>query len=222
MNDNFPYLKEEDGGFAIYINDEKVDWYDNEADAEGVALCMIDENPFTEEDFERPVDDESLFESVLKDAHYGPGMYTGSSKYYTGLPYKDCYCEIVECPGVQASDGIGEGSGRESAIFRHYYEGVIGRGSNENGEFIVEYDGDVEQLIRGIWRVAQIERNDNGVTNKNMFYDYIGADWKDICKVNAALNAIVSGKKENKPWSQEKADDINEMFKNKEIKIVNK
>lgn len=40
MND-FPIIVSEDGGFAIYLNDEKIDWYNNEADAEGVALSII-------------------------------------------------------------------------------------------------------------------------------------------------------------------------------------
>ena len=36
--DDFPIIVSEDGGFAIYLNDEKID---NEADAEGVALSII-------------------------------------------------------------------------------------------------------------------------------------------------------------------------------------
>ena len=39
--DDFPIIVPENGGFAIYLNDEKIDWYDNEADAEGVALSII-------------------------------------------------------------------------------------------------------------------------------------------------------------------------------------
>lgn len=39
--DDFPIIVPEDGGFAIYLNDERVDWYNNEADAEGVALSII-------------------------------------------------------------------------------------------------------------------------------------------------------------------------------------
>lgn len=39
--DDFPIIISEDGGFAIYLNNEKIDWYDNEADAEGVALSII-------------------------------------------------------------------------------------------------------------------------------------------------------------------------------------
>ena len=39
--DDFPIIVPENCGFAIYLNDEKIDWYDNEADAEGVALSII-------------------------------------------------------------------------------------------------------------------------------------------------------------------------------------
>ena len=40
--DDFSIIISEDGGFAIYLNNEKIDWYNNEADAEGVALSIID------------------------------------------------------------------------------------------------------------------------------------------------------------------------------------
>ena len=40
--DDFPIIVPENGGFAIYLNNEKIDWYDNEADAEGVAFSIID------------------------------------------------------------------------------------------------------------------------------------------------------------------------------------
>ncbi len=59
MNDNFPIIKPEDDGFAIYINDEKVDWYENEADAEGVALCMVDDSLNDESFFYSPALEES-------------------------------------------------------------------------------------------------------------------------------------------------------------------
>ena len=39
--DDFPIIISEDGGFAIYLNNEKINWYNNEADAEGVALSII-------------------------------------------------------------------------------------------------------------------------------------------------------------------------------------
>lgn len=39
--DDFPIIISENGGFAIYLNDEKIGWYNNEADAEGVALSII-------------------------------------------------------------------------------------------------------------------------------------------------------------------------------------
>ena len=39
--DDFPIIVSEDGGFAIYLNGKKIDWYNNEADAEGVALSII-------------------------------------------------------------------------------------------------------------------------------------------------------------------------------------
>lgn len=60
-NDDFPILVPEDNGFAIYVNNEKVDWYENEADAEGVALSMMDKELNDESFFERSIDDDIPF-----------------------------------------------------------------------------------------------------------------------------------------------------------------
>ena len=53
--------------------------------------------------------------------------YTDEENYlYTGLAYNEDYAGIISAVTGQIYDGIGEGSGRESAIFRHYYEGLAG------------------------------------------------------------------------------------------------
>ena len=55
--DDFPIIVPEDDGFTIYLNDEKIDWYNNEADAEGVALSMIDEDLNDESFFDQPLEE---------------------------------------------------------------------------------------------------------------------------------------------------------------------
>ena len=68
------------------------------------------------------------------------------------------------------------------------------------------------QLIRCIWRVAQIERIDNGLTYKNIYYDYLDENWSYICKLQGTLNSIAKkwnqnpSQFKNEPWSQEKID----------------
>lgn len=112
---------------------------------------------------------------------------------HTGLRDKGEYHEIIRSVVGQIYDGIGEGSGRESKIFQYYYR-VLDYIScrNDNGEFVVNvHKFDIEQLIRCIWRIAQIERNDNGTSNKDIWYEYLDADWKSICALNAALKAVL-------------------------------
>ncbi len=198
--DDFPVLVPEDGGFAIYLNDERVDWYNNEADAEGVALSMVDEELNDESFFDRPLE-----ESVnLKESF--------SSPIYTGLAYKEAYANIISSFVGQIWDGIGESDSREGRIFNYYYKHIdYVHAGEENGEFVVYiYPYDIDSLIRGIWRVAQIERSDNGSTDKNIYYDYLDADWSDICKLQGALKSISKrwnqdpSNFKNEPWSDEK------------------
>lgn len=384
--DDFPVIVPEDDGFAIYLNDERVDWYSNEADAEGVALSMVDEELNDESFFDRPpleesVSDESDLQSEIVNIinatndfkakvdgqyikifyhkeydddytkeladfyldkgikhDYYPGTLNSRSngdgkntfrivdvsdkwgslsfksfyndeeqflpkylttlvklcryytlktlydneflygrpipeevtswhtaqwgtwkfiinslddvktciaaledgfdmaqkkystlhesvnlkedtrnfghKIYTGLPYKEEYQSIISSFVGQIWDGIGEGDGREGRIFNYYYQRVdYVHAGEENGEFIVYvWADDIDQLVRGIWRVAQIERSDEGATDKNMYYDYLDADWSDICKLQGALTAISKKWKQNhddpsmltQPWSAEK------------------
>lgn len=206
--DDFPVIVPEDDGFAIYLNDERVDWYSNEADAEGVALSMVDEELNDESFFDRP----SLEESAnLKEAFNSPN---GCDPLYTGLAYKEAYSNIISSFVGQIWDGIGEGDGRESRIFNYYYKELdYVRSECINGEFVIYIEPyALEQLIRGIWRVAQIERSDNGSTDKNIYYDYLDANWSDICKLQGTLNSIAKrwnqnpSQFKNEPWSQEKID----------------
>lgn len=203
--DDFPVLIPEDGGFAIYLNDERVDWYSNEADAEGVALSMVDEELNDESFFDRPLEESAN----LKEAFNSPN---GCDPLYTGLAYKEAYTNIISSFVGQIWDGIGESDSREGRIFNYYYKELdYVRSGIINGEFVIYIDPyALDQLIRGIWRVAQIERNDNGSTNKNIYYDYLDADWSDICKLQGTLKSI--SKKwsqdpsnfKNEPWSDEK------------------
>lgn len=205
-DDNFPIIVPEDNGFAIYVNDEKVDWYSNEADAEGVALSMVDDELNDESFFDRPLEEsvnlkESLFDSP-----------NGYDPLFTGLPYKEAYSNIISSFVGQIWDGIGEGDGREGRVFNYYYKDLdFVRSGGINGEFIIYAPAEaLDQLTRGIWRVAQIERNDNGSTDRNIYYDYLDANWSDICKLQGALTAISKRYNQdpsnfkNEPWSAEK------------------
>ena len=152
----------------------------------------------------------TLYESAnLKEAFNSPN---GCDPLYTGLAYKDVYSNIISSFVGQIWDGIGEGDGREGRIFNFYYKELdyIHSGSID-GEFVIYADiYDLDQLIRGIWRVAQIERSDGGVTDKNMYYDYLDADWSDICKLQGTLRFIAKkwsqdpSNFKNEPWSDEK------------------
>lgn len=206
--DDFPVIVPEDDGFAIYLNDERVDWYSNEADAEGVALSMVDEELNDESFFDRP----SLEESAnLKEAFNSPN---GCDPLYTGLAYKEAYSNIISSFVGQIWDGIGESDSREGRIFNYYYKELdYVRSECINGEFVIYIEPyALEQLIRGIWRVAQIERSDNGSTDKNIYYDYLDANWSDICKLQGTLNSVAKrwnqnpSQFKNEPWSQEKID----------------
>ena len=206
--DDFPVIVPEDDGFAIYLNDERVDWYSNEADAEGVALSMVDEELNDESFFDRPPLEES---ANLKEAFNSPN---GCDPLYTGLAYKEAYTNIISSFVGQIWDGIGESDSREGRIFNYYYKELdYVRSSSINGEFVIYVEPyALEQLIRGIWRVAQIERSDNGSTDKNIYYDYLDANWSDICKLQGTLNSIAKrwnqdpSNFKNEPWSQEKID----------------
>jgi hypothetical protein len=375
--DDFPVIVPEDDGFAIYLNDERVDWYSNEADAEGVALSMVDEELNSESFFDRPLEESISNDSDLQSEivsiinatndfkakvdgqyiailyndttfaafsldegighSYASGMLSPSSrgdgkntfritdvsggmwsksfedfynneeqllsnlddlrelcryytlktlydneflyghqvpeeandwrcaqwgtwkfiinslddvktciaalkdgfdmaqkKYstlhesanlkeafnspngcdplYTGLAYKEAYSNIISSFVGQIWDGIGEGDGREGRIFNYYYKELdYVRSGCINGEFVIYVDlYALDQLIRGIWRVAQIERSDNGSTDKNIYYDYLDANWSDICKLQGTLNSIAKrwnqdpSNFKNEPWSDEK------------------
>lgn len=376
--DDFPVIVPEDGGFAIYLNDERVDWYNNEADAEGVALSMVDEELNSESFFDRPLEESisndsdlqseivsiinatndfkakvdgqyiailyndttfaefsldegighsyasgtlspssrgdgkntfritdvsggmwsnlsfmdfynneeqllsnldtlrelcryytlktlydneflyghqvpeeannwhcaqwgtwkfiinslddvktciaalkdgfdmaqerysALYESAnLKEAFNSPNGY---DPLYTGLAYKEAYANIISSFVGQIWDGIGESDSREGRIFNYYYKALdYVRSGVINGEFVIYADlYDLDQLIRGIWRIAQIERNDEGATDKNMYYDYLDANWSDICKLQGTLKSISKrwsqdpSNFKNEPWSDEK------------------
>ncbi|MCF0126062.1 MAG: hypothetical protein HUJ68_09990 [Clostridia bacterium] len=198
-NDNFPVIKEEDGGFAIYVNGEKREWYDNIEDAEGVANCMIDDE-FSEVFQESKKN--NLKESISE-------YYSGEKfPVYTGLAYKNEYASIISSVNGQIWDGIGESDSREGKIFNYYYKCLTGVSTtSENDELVVwipTFADDVEILIRCIWRIAQIERNYKGTKNKNMYYYYLNADWKSICALQAALNKAP----DTKPWTQEEHDKV--------------
>ena len=70
----------------------------------------------------------------------------------------------------------------------------------KNGEFVIYNNSykfsqyEVTQLVRCIWRIAQIERQDNGQSdNKNITYAYLNdAPWSAICKLNGKLSLQIA------------------------------
>lgn len=135
-----------------------------------------------------------------------PRFQTETEKIYTGLAYKEDYVNIINSVPGQISDGIGEGSGRTSAIFRYYFDCISYIGcENINGEFVIDaYHSDLPTIVNCIWRIAKIEREDNGdVNNKNIYYEYLDADWSDICKLQGVLNKIIKASRQTEPWSDE-------------------
>lgn len=136
----------------------------------------------------------------------GTPVSDDSERIYTGLAYKEDYASIISSVVGQIYDGIGEGSGRTSAIFRHYFSDIDYIDSeNVNGEFVINASHwDLKKIISCIWRIAKIEREDNGnVDKRNIYYDYLDADWADICKLQAALNKIADSGEPTQPWSDE-------------------
>lgn len=127
--------------------------------------------------------------------------YADPTIFWTGLADRPEYHSIISSVVGQITDGIGEGSGRESAIFRYYYDPLTYvHSESKNGEFGIYVDSirDLESLSRCIWRIAQIERSDNGVTNKNRNYVYLDdVSWKDICILQGAIRKIVDFYKSN-------------------------
>lgn len=114
---------------------------------------------------------------------------------YTGLLYGDgTYAHIISRAIGQITDGIGEGSGRTSAIFRHYYEDLVGaiHVKNDDGELALTKSSInyIQDLISCIWRVASIERKDKRTEERNIYYEYLDANWYDICKLQHALQKM--------------------------------
>lgn len=126
----------------------------------------------------------------------------------TGLPYRDEYATIINRTAGQISDGIGEGSGKTSKIFVYQYGDFWGIQSQEiNGHFVVGCWPDMcSKLAQCIWRICKIEREDNHIpdSDRNRFYQYLDAEWRDICKLNAALNKVGSVNSSKRISSKEK------------------
>ena len=133
---------------------------------------------------------------------------SSGKEYYTGLlDGKGIYASIIHSALGQILDGIGEGDGRTSAIFRYYFKELVGQIKTQkvNDELVINcapyY---LEQLIKLIWRVAAIERQDNGSDDRNIEYDYLrGASWYDICKLQNALKKIVDNHYQTEPMTEE-------------------
>lgn len=128
--------------------------------------------------------------------------------FYTGLlDGKGIYDSIIYSALGQILDGIGEGCDRTAAIFRYYFKELVGQIKTQkvNGELVINcapyY---LEQLIKLIWRVAAIERQDNGSDERNIDYAYLrDASWYDICKLQNALKKIVDNGYQTEPMTEE-------------------
>jgi hypothetical protein len=125
---------------------------------------------------------------------------------YTGLLYSSDMASIINSVAGQVTDGIGEGDSRESKIFAYYYQmlSTISAGCI-NDELVIKTTDwfDIENLVRCIWRIAQIERSDRRTSNKDIKYEYLdGATWKQICTLQGALQNVIK-KQKNAPWTEE-------------------
>lgn len=131
--------------------------------------------------------------------------------YYTGLLYKNGeYAEIISSAIAQITDGIGEGSDRTAGIFRYYFRDLVDGvdTSDENGELVINCPAYCLRLLMNcIWRVASIEREDNGSKDRDIYYDYLDGDWKDICKLNAAIKKIIDNGFNTQPMTEEQKQD---------------
>lgn len=123
--------------------------------------------------------------------------FTESERSITWLGISDptgAYRNIIASMKGQITDGIGEGSDRESAIFRYYYaDCAYVHAEYEDNEIGLTCSPDfLPEISRCIWRIAQIERNDNNTTNKNIIYKYLNdATWKQICILQGAIKKII-------------------------------
>ena len=128
-------------------------------------------------------------------------------RYYTGLLYKDAYAGILSSVTGQITDGIGEGDNKTSKIFAYYFSDLVGEvhSDNENGELVLICPSyDMELLMKCIWRIASIEREDCGTEERNRTYEYLrNASWKDICSLQAAIKKIIANDYETQPMSDE-------------------
>lgn len=133
------------------------------------------------------------------------------NKFYTGLLWQDgIYAEIVSSALAQITDGIGEGSDRTAGIFRYYFNPLCGQvtDKNENGEYVIFCSpGYMDLLIRCIWRVAAIEREDRNTEERDLDYDYLDANWKDICRLQAALKKIIKDDFKTTPMTEEQKEE---------------
>lgn len=145
-----------------------------------------------------------LVDSALNESGHG-------DNYYTGLLYKNGeYAEIISSAIGQITDGIGEGSDRTAGIFRYYFRDLVDGvdTSDENGELVINCPAYCLRLLMNcIWRVASIEREDNGSKDRDIYYDYLDGDWKDICKLNAAIKKIIDNGFNTKPMTEEQKQD---------------
>lgn len=143
---------------------------------------------------------------------------------FTGLQAKEEYGSIISAVVGQIYDGIGEGFDRTSRIFRYYFEELIDVSSTEvNGEFVVKVEPNLlDKLINCIWRIAKIERDDMDSLNKNIYYEYLDAEWRDICALQAALKKVSMNGGKSSPWTEEDKQKLASKRANYKAKMIAK
>lgn len=120
------------------------------------------------------------------------------------------YAEIISSAIAQITDGIGEGSDRTAGIFRYYFRDLVNEVDtfDENGELVISCPTYCLRLLMNcICRVASSEREDNGSKDRDIYYDYLDGDWKDICKLNTAIKKIIDNGFNTKPMTEEQKQD---------------
>ena len=119
-----------------------------------------------------------IFEQILQEAKDpNNGEY-----YYLDIDWKDTYGDIIN----SISELVEE---EKFQRFKNLSYIKVDEELEEEAIFINLEDFD--ELIHCIWSIAKTERIDNGEpNNKNIYYSYLNANWKDIAALANSLGRV--------------------------------
>ena len=126
-----------------------------------------------------------IFEQILQEAKDpNNGEY-----YYLDIDWKDTYGDIIN----SISELVEE---EKFQRFKNLSYIKVDEGLEEEAIFINLEDFD--ELIHCIWSIAKTERIDNGEpNNKNIYYSYLNANWKDIAALANSLGRVKEKEEKN-------------------------